>query len=315
MGAGGVSEGATSLKILVTGGYGAVGTPLVQELRQRGHEVWVADRGHSYQAHYMRCDIGEFRQVEALFDRQTFDFVYHLAAEFGRWNGEDFYETMWKSNAIGTKHMIRMQERLGFRMVFTSSSEVYGDYRGVMTEEVLETTPIRQMNDYAISKWVSEMQIMNSADMFGTETVRVRLFNTYGPGEYYSPYRSVICRWIYHALHGEPYVVYTNHRRTSTYIDDTARTLANITDTFKPGEVYNITGSSLHDMKTPSDIILAQLGLDDSLVTYRDHEPQTTREKIVDGSKGRRDLDMRTTVDLEEGIARTIAWQRGVYCA
>ena len=66
-------------------------------------------------------------------------------------------------------------------------------------------------------------------------------------------------------------------------------------------------------MKTPSDIILRQLGLDDSLVDYRDHEPQTTLEKIVDGAKGRRDLDMQTTVELEEGIARTIAWQREVY--
>lgn len=303
----------SDVKILVTGGLGAVGTPLVAALRERGNEVWVADRGHYHHPNYLRFDVGEFRQIEGLFEDRPFELVYHLAAEFGRWNGEDFYETMWRSNAIGTKHMIRMQERLGFRMVFTSSSEVYGDYRGVMREDVLMETPIRQMNDYAISKWVSEMQIMNSADMHNTETVRVRLFNTYGPGEHYSPYRSVICRWIYHALHGEPYIVYTNHKRTSTYVDDTARTLANIADHFNPGEVYNITGSCLHDMKTPSDIILQQLGLDDSKVEYRDEEPQTTLEKVVDGRKGQRDLDMRTTVNLEEGIARTIAWQRGVY--
>jgi dTDP-glucose 4,6-dehydratase len=292
---------------------GAVGRPLVAELSRRGHDVWVADRGHSQSRCYLRCDIAEFRQVAALFEGRSFDVVYHLAAEFGRWNGEDFYETMWRSNVIGTKHVIRMQEKLRFRLVFTSSSEVYGDYRGVMREDVLETVPIRQMNDYAISKWVGEMQIMNSADLHGTETVRVRLFNTYGPGEYYSPYRSVICRWIYHALHHEPYVVYTRHRRTSTYVDDTARTLANIAGNFKPGEVYNIAGTSLHAMKTPSDIIQRQLGLDGSSVEYRDAEPQTTLEKIVDGSKGQRDLDMRTTVDLEEGIARTIAWQREVY--
>jgi|SRR5579884_2009141 len=301
------------MKILVTGGLGAVGAPVVASLRRRGHEVWVADRAHFYHPRYLRFDAGEFRQVESLFEGRDFDIVYHLAAEFGRWNGEDFYETMWKSNAIGTKHMIRMQERLGFRMVFTSSSEVYGDYRGVMREDVLLETPIRQMNDYAISKWVSEMQIMNSADMTGTETVRVRLFNTYGPGEHYSPYRSVICRWVYSALHRMPYVVYTKHRRTSTYIDDTAEALANISESFRPGEVYNITGSSLHDMKTPSDIILQQLRMDDSLVTYRDEEPQTTLEKVVDGSKAQRDLGMRTTVGLDEGIARTIEWQRGVY--
>jgi len=158
----------------VTGGLGAVGRPLVSELCRRGHEVNIADRGHHHSAKYTRCDVGEFRQVEAIFAGRPFDLVYHLAAEFGRWNGEDFYETLWRTNAVGTKNVIRMQERLGFRMVFTSSSEVYGDYRGVMREEVLDETPIRQMNDYAITKWVNEMQIMNSADMCGCSTHMVR---------------------------------------------------------------------------------------------------------------------------------------------
>ena len=56
---------------------------------------------------------------------------------------------------------------------------------------------VKQMNDYAMSKWVNEMQVRNSAIAHGTETVVVRLFNTYGPGEYYSPYRSVNCRFTY----------------------------------------------------------------------------------------------------------------------
>ena len=124
----------------------------------------------------------------------------------------------------------------------------------------MDKVPIKQMNDYAMSKWVNEMQILNSADKFGTETVRVRLFNTYGPGEYYSEYRSAICVFIYRALHNLPYIVYTKHKRTSSYIDDTVRTMANIVDNFKPGEVYNIAGNELHDMKQVSDIILRLFG-------------------------------------------------------
>lgn len=300
-------------KILVTGGLGVVGTPLAKELKQRGHEVWTSDRAHSHDSHYTRCDIGEFHQVENLFSKAKFDCVYHLGAEFGRWNGEDFYETLWKTNAIGTKNIIRMQERLKFRMVFTSSSEVYGDYNGVMSEDVMGKIGIRQMNDYAMTKWVNEMQIMNSADKFGTETVRVRLFNTYGPGEYYSDYRSVICLFIYRALHNMPYTVYTKHKRTSSYIDDTVRTLANISENFKPGEVYNIAGTELHDIKKTSDIILKYLGKDDSLVQYRDLEEATTLEKKVDSTKAIRDLKHRSTISLEEGIPRTIDWQKGIY--
>ncbi|MBI4333589.1 MAG: NAD(P)-dependent oxidoreductase [Chloroflexi bacterium] len=299
--------------VLVTGGLGAVGRPLCQELRRRGHRVWISDRTHSHESDYVRCDVGEFHQVENLFGKAPFEYVYHLAAEFGRYNGEDFYETLWKTNAIGVKNMLRMQERLKFKMIFTSSSEVYGDYRGVMTEDVMEKAAVRQMNDYAMTKWVNEMQILNSADMFGTETVRVRLFNTYGPGEYYSEYRSAICLFIFRALHNMPYVVYTGHTRTSSYIDDTVRTLANIAERFKPGEVYNIAGSDLHNMKQASDIILRLLGKDDRLVEYRDLQGATTLDKKVDAAKAARDLGHRSTVPLEEGIARTITWQKEVY--
>jgi dTDP-glucose 4,6-dehydratase len=301
------------MRILVTGGLGAVGTPLTTELRRRGHEVWVLDLPHAPGPNYYRCDVGVYRQVARIFEEQSFDVVYHLAAEFGRWNGEDFYETLWQSNAIGVKNILRCQEKYGFRMVFTSSSEVYGDWEGVMTEDVLEKHPIRQLNDYAITKWVNEMQIMNSADRFNTETVRVRLFNTYGPGEPYSPYRSVVCRFIYHALHDLPYTVYLDHHRSSTYIDDTARTLANISDNFIPGEIYNIAGDEYHDIKSLSDMILGYLGKDDSLVEYVEVEEHNTRNKKSDNTKAKRDLDHKCTVTLEEGIPRTIEWQKEVY--
>jgi dTDP-glucose 4,6-dehydratase len=300
-------------KILVTGGLGVVGKPLADELKKRGNEVWIADRIHSAEEKYVRCDVGEFHQVEALLSKAKFDYVYHLAAEFGRRNGEDFYENCWKTNAIGTKNMIRMQERLKFRMIFFSSSEVYGDYRDVMKEEVMDKVAVKQMNDYAMTKWVNEMQILNSAAQFGTETVRVRLFNTYGPGEYYSEYRSAICVFIYKALHNQPYTVYTKHLRTSSYIDDSVRTLANIYKNFKPGEVYNIAGHELHSMKQASDIVLKYLGKSDKLVKYKDAQPDTTLVKKVDVSKAVRDLQHKSTVSLVDGIPRTIEWQKEVY--
>jgi dTDP-glucose 4,6-dehydratase len=300
-------------KVLITGALGAVGSRLGAALRDRGHDVFGCDLIHSAQPAYERCDIAEFRQVARLLRAHAFDDVFHAAGEFGRNNGEEFYENLWRTNAVGTKNLLRMQEELGFRLVFFSSSEVYGDWPGVMAEDVLDKHPIRQMNDYAISKWVNEMQIINSADRHGTEAVRVRLFNTYGPGEYYSPFRSVICMFVYRALHDLPYTVYLNHHRTSTYIDDCVRTLASIVDNFKPGEVYNIAGDEYHDIKTVSDTILRQLGKDDSLVEYVDFEAHNTRDKKADNSKAKRDLGYKSTVDLEEGIRRTIAWQKEVY--
>jgi len=314
------------MRILVTGGKGVVGTALVDLLRSKGHHVVACDLYHEADevgfclrtdvpdALYARCDVGEIRQLQRLFDTMgPFDYVYHCAAEFGRWNGEDFYENLWKSNAIGTKHVIRLQEKLKFRLIHFSSSEVYGDWPDRMVESVMDEHEVKQMNDYAMSKWVNEMQIRNSAISYKTESVVVRLFNTYGPGEYYSPYRSVNCRFVYCALKGLPWIVFRGHERTSTYLADTVLTLSRIVDNFKPGETYNIAGQTLHTIEDLSNTILKVTGADPGLVEYRDSEILTTARKLVDAGKAARDLGHKDSCTLEEGIRRTVDWMRQVY--
>ena len=301
------------MKVLVTGGSGFIGSNLVSELTQRGHEVWSCDLMHSGRPNYTRCDVSEYRQVERIFEEKSFDFVYHAAAEYGRWNGEDYYENLWLTNAVGTKNMLRIQEKKRFRMVFFGSAEVYGDYDGVMSEDVMEKIPIKQMNDYAIAKWVNELQIMNSAAMFGTETVRVRLFNVYGPGEHYTPYRGWIPKFIYKALHDEPYTVYLGHKRTLEYVKDICRTFANIIDNFKPGKVYNFGGDEQYEVKYVSDLILKFLGKSDSQVTYEEAEPFTTKIKTPDSSKAKREIGFKLTVPVEEGMRTTVDWFKKLY--
>ena len=303
-------------KILVTGGTGFIGSNLVPELRKRGHEVWVSDlMNTAATANYIRCDTREYRQIERIFNSHDFDFVYHLAAEYGRWNGEDYYENLWQTNVIGTKHMLRLQEQKKFKMIFFSSAEVYGDYLGVMSEDVMDKIAIKQMNDYAITKWAGELMVLNSASMFGTETVRVRPVNAYGPHEHYHPYRGVIPAFIYKALHDEPYTVYLGHKRIFDYVEDTCRTFANIVDNFIPGEVYNIGGKEAWecDIKYVSDLILGYLGKDDSKVTYKKGEPFTTQVKHIDYAKSRRDLKHDPKVPPKVGIPRTIEWMKSIY--
>ncbi len=314
------------MRILVTGGLGTVGSGLIRELRTRGHHVVCCDLQHqadevgfSLQTDvamplYARADVGEFRQIERVCEKLgPFDYVYHCAAEFGRWNGEDFYENLWSTNAIGTKNIIRLQERLRFRLIHFSSSEVYGDWPDLMVENVMDDYEIKQLNDYAMTKWVNEMQVRNSAQQYGTESVVVRLFNTYGPGEFYSPYRSVNCRFLYCALSNLSWTVFRGHSRTSTYLADTVNTLANIVDNFKPGETYNIGGNDLHTIEELSTVVLKVTGADPELVRYRDPEILTTKDKRVDVSKAVRDLGHRNSYNLEDGMQLTADWMRSVY--
>jgi dTDP-glucose 4,6-dehydratase len=305
---------------IISGSRGVIGSKLSElfpesfgiDLFHDPREVgWEHDMGGP--GGYSRCDIADFRQLERVFKLVKPDLVYHTAAEFGRWNGEDFYEQMWRTNAIGTKNILRLQEEMGFKMVFFSSSEVYGDWGDTMFEDVMDRYEIKQLNDYAMSKWVNEMQINNSRTQHDTQTVIVRLFNTYGPGEWYHAYRSVNSKFCYHALKGLPVTVYKGHTRTSTYLDDTCATLANIPNNFIDGEVYNIGGEQRHTIEDLVDEVWKQTGADRNLITYKDSEILTTKDKVVSIAKAKKDLGHKITVPLDEGIKRTLAWMKGYY--
>jgi dTDP-glucose 4,6-dehydratase len=241
------------------------------------------------------------------------DFVYHAAAEYGRWNGEAHYENLWHTNAVGTKNVLKVQKEHGFKMIFFGSAEVYGDYDGVMAEDVMDRIPIRQMNDYALSKWVNELQIQNSAEMDETESVIVRLFNVYGPYEHYSPFRGVVPVFTFRALHRLPYTVHKGHKRTFEYVEDICRTFANIIDNFAPGETYNLGSERQYTIEELSDLILKHSGGDPSKVAFKDEEPFTTKDKIADSSRAKEQLDHRITTTLDEGIKRTVEWFRQAY--
>jgi len=302
-------------RVLVTGGGGFIGGRLVRELKLRGHEVLACDLFNSDAEGHIRCDVRQHRQLARVIEGGKFDSVYHLAAEYGRWNGEEYYENLWQTNAIGTKNVIRLQEKYKFRLVFFSSAEVYGDYAGTMTEDIMGRVAIQQLNDYAMTKWAGELMCLNSADQFSTETVRIRPVNCYGPGEPYTPYRGFIPKFVHSALLNKPYTVFVGHKRVIDFVEDSCRTFANVIDNFIPGEVYNVAGRPEWEMdiKSYSDLVLEAVGRDESLVTYKEAEPFTTRVKHIDCTKAVRDLKHDPKVGPREGIKRTVEWMRKVY--
>src|SRR5438067_10089864 len=269
-------------KILVTGIMGTLGRPLKQKLEERGHDVWGADLQHQADQKYSPADVANFRQLERVFE-QDYDFVYHLAAEFGRINGEEYYDTLWTTNVIGTRNILEIQKRKKFKLIFASSSEIYGDkHQHILSEDIPLNHSIIQHNDYAVTKWVNEIQIMNFEKRFGNPVVRLRFFNAYGPGEYYHQYRSVVCLFTYRALHDLPYEVYKGYNRVFMYIDDFIPTLANVCDNFKAGEVYNIGGTEFVSVEHMSNLILSNLRMDDSIVNYLPEDKHNVLNKKPD---------------------------------
>ena len=303
------------MKILVTGSKGTLGSRLVQELKKRGHEVWGCDLQHQRDDDYVRADVSNYRQIEQFFSGESvFDYVYHLAAEFGRINGEEYYDTLWQTNVIGTRNILELQRIYGFNLIFASSSEIYGNCDSTeLYEDIVLNKPIIQHNDYALTKWVNEVQIMNFEKRFGNKVVRARFFNSYGPGEFYHHYRSVVCLFCYRALFGIPWEVYEGYHRVFMFTDDFIPTLANVCENFKPGEVYNIGGTEYRSVRELSDLILKYTGADPNLVTYLPEDKHNTINKKPNIDKAKADFKHYPKVTLEEGVPKTIEWMKFIY--
>jgi len=323
------------MRILVTGSEGVLGSVLKNTLREQGHEVWGCDRNHNSDPQFIRVDIAEARQVDRVFAKAQPELVFHLAAEFGRKNGQEYYEQLWKSNCIGTRNTIEACLRHNATLVFSSSSEAYGMASQYtvpgesLREELLDHNPPQFHNEYALSKWTNERQIYTSAVNDGLRAIVLRFFNVYGPGEYFSPYRSVACQFMYRALSSMPVTVHKDSSRSHLYAGDWVDTMARIPDRLEPifrikaGRWYGSGTSGVPVFNIGSDELVAneelwaevQKLVPDTMseVTFKEAEKSNLSTKIANSDLASLWLGHAPVVPLAEGLQRTRDWMREVY--
>lgn len=317
------------MKILVIGSEGTIGRPLVEKLIYDGHTVYTSDLQHHHHCingqdeGFTRCDISKYREVENVLLSANFDYIYILAAEFGRINGEEFYDQVWETNVIGLKNILSVLEgnNITSKVIFFSSSEVYGELEtpdGFLHEDDILKYPIIQHNDYAISKWVNEKQIINAQKQFSNLNIfRVRLFNAYGPMEFYTPYRSVVCLFCYRMLYNLPITIYKDYYRVFMYVDDLINTLAKITKVnwvLLNGNVFNIGGTEYCSVEDMFDVIYKNLpNYDTNNITYLNNDLHNTVCKRPDISLSKSILFHDPKTELSVGIPKTLEWMKKAY--
>lgn len=297
------------MRILVTGSEGTLGTPLCLELEARGHEVYRSDLMHTRHERYKRCDVRHYRSLQELFTETRPQVVYHLAAEFGRKNGEEYYEALWETNVIGTRNVADLCAKSGARLVFASSSEIYGELpQPTLHEAMAHTFPLRHANDYAESKWVGENIIRRMASRTPLEFNVLRFFNAYGPGERPTPYRSVVSLFLWRLLMGETITVYRDYYRAFMYIDDFIPTLAEVCNTFQSGETVNIGGSEYRSVEDLARLCLEATGRGPEYIRMVGKEKHNTRNKRPDIDRAEYLFGHAPKVTLEEGVPMTAGW-------
>lgn len=300
---------------LVTGGAGFIGSHLVERLIALGHRVRVLDdlsegRRENLAAVWDRIEFieGDLRDPETV--RRAVcgvEYILHQAALRSVPRSVEDPVTTTAVNVLGTVNLLRAACDAGVRrVVFASSSSVYGETAELPLRESHEPRPI---SPYAVSKLAGEHYCAVFTRLYGVETVSLRYFNVFGPRQDpRSEYAAVIPRFILAALRGEPLEIHGDglQSRDFTYVENVVE--ANLRAATQPGiagEVFNVGCGqrySVLDVKAHLERILGRS------LPARHTPPRKgdVRHTQADMSKAEAALGYRPRVSFAEGLRRTV---------
>jgi len=310
-------------RVLITGGAGFIGSWLAEALATLGAEVTVLDNLstgslkniehllHLPNFRFMMGDVSNFKVEE------RYDFLVHAASL----PAPDLYvekpvETML-SNSLGTLNILEASRRHNGVVLYTSTSEVYGDAEVIPTPESYcgRVNPVGIRSPYEESKRFGEALCMAFFRHYGVDVRIARLFNTYGPRlDPNARYARVISRFITQALSGKPITVHGDGRQTRSflYVSDAVEALVRmmVKEGLK-GEVVNVGN--------PNEVTILELAqlvkeLTDSKseVEFQPPRPDDPRRRCPDISKAKSLLGWEPKTTLEEGLKHTIKWFKQV---
>lgn len=314
------------MSVLVTGGAGFIGSHLVERLLADGREVTVLDNfrtgkeanlAHLADRPDLRVIRGSVLDEAAVADAlRGVSLVYHLAAAVGVHHV--VRDPVWTvvTNTHGTEVVLRLAAEAGARVLFASSSEIYGTSESLPFREdgprVLGPTWIGRWS-YATSKAVDEHLCYGYAAR-GLPVSIVRYFNIYGPRMDPAGYGSVIARFLSQALSGEPLTLHGDglQSRCFTYVTEAVdATVRAATGTAAVGEAFNVGRRVETTIRELAEAIVAVTGSASPLchVPYDEaYGPNfsDTRRRVPDVEKARRLLDWEARIELHDGLARTL---------
>jgi UDP-glucose 4-epimerase len=307
------------VKAVVTGAAGFIGSHVVESLLASGHEVTGIDAFVDYYprpAKEKNLDRARahaaFRLVEGrMQDLPLADLfegaseLYHLAAQAGvraSW-GKDF-AAYTEHNVLGTQRVLEaaLTARVG-RVVYASSSSVYGDSRDL---PLREDSPCHPVSPYGVTKLAAEHLCHLYQKNYGLPAVSLRYFTVYGPRQRPD---MAFHRFLKAARDGTPVHLYGDGEQTRdfTFIADIVAATRNAARAGQPGVAYNVGGGERVTVNAVLKTIEGVTGRPLQIL----REPAQKgdmRDTFADTTRAQKDLGFRGTVPLAEGLAREWAW-------
>ncbi len=302
------------MKALVTGGAGFIGSHLVDELLKKGHEVLVLDNlstgdkeNINPEADFKKVDIRERGKIKPLFE--GVDYVFHLAALARVPLSVENPALTSEVNISGTVNVFESAKEAGVkRVVFASSSSVYGDKEELPYRETMQPDPI---SPYALQKWTGEKFANMFKDLYGFPVVSLRFFNVYGPRiDFDSDYSLVMGKFLKLKKAGKPLTIYGDGEQTRdfTYVLDVARGCIKAAESkrVEGGEVINIGSGNPISINKLADLISKEK-------KHFDKRPGDVLHTHADIKKAKDLLGWEPKVSFKEGLENTKEWFKKNY--
>jgi UDP-glucose 4-epimerase len=313
------------MKVLITGGAGFLGSHLADSFIKDRHEVYILDTGSSFKIkhllenpkfHYIHDTIFNLEMLESLIIKC--DLIYHMAAVVGVEHYVADPYAVLNVNINGTQNVLRLANKHNKKVVFTSTSEVYGRNPKVPWDEdddrVLGSTRIDRWC-YSTSKGVGE-HFCHAYRKMGLPVVIVRYFNAYGPRLDKIDVGRVLTIFIGQLLRHEPVTVIGDGSQTRcfTYIDDAVR--ATVAAGLKPeaeGEIFNIGTDVETSIKELAEMMIKVSGAKSEIkfVTKESiygESYEDIQRRVPRVEKMNRILGVKAETPLEEGLRLTWEW-------
>jgi UDP-glucose 4-epimerase len=302
-------------KSLVTGGAGFIGSHVAEALVHRGHTVTVLDDlsgGFSDNvpagALFVQGSINDVGLINSMFEREQFDYVFHLAAYAAEGLSHFIKRFNYTNNLIGSVNLINASINTGVKcFVFTSSIAVYGASPTLpMTEE---TTPHPE-DPYGIAKLAVEWDLRVSKDMSDLNYVIFRPHNVYGERQNIGDkYRNVVGIFMNQILQGLPMSVFGDglQTRAFSYISDVAPIIAEAVDVPEAyNQIFNVGADKPYSIVELAQAVAQAMGVQPNIK----HLP--ARSEVVNAysshEKVLRVFGPRPLCSLEDGLTRMAAW-------
>ncbi len=297
---------------LITGAAGFLGSALANQLSREGHQVRGLDdlsTGDPHalfeDVHFTRGDVNDRPKLWTLL--QDVDCVYHLAARVSVPESILYPREYNAVNVGGTVSLMEAMRDVGVRrVVFISSGAVYGNQD---EQPLKETTVPVPRSPYAVSKLAGEYYIRTIGNLWGIETVCLRVFNAYGPGQHLpASHPPVIPNFLRQAVQKGTIVIHGDGRQTRDYIfiDDVVRAMvAAATAPSADNAIINI-GSGTETSVRQLARLIQQITRTDAEIIFNPRTNPGVARMAADISLAKSKLGFEPMKSLEEGLRLTL---------